>query len=274
MHLSVNATYFKKRINAPDRTVEEALRLCAEGGFRHFDLSCEDREEAARLGEFCALHGLSVGQSHIPYNRYKKADYGEFSARMMQAAACAAEMSSPILVVHGDEFDFGAQEFTLERGLAFNRRLFSPLVDFAAKKGMRVAFENVFLEEKHKDTYRFCAKTEELMSLVESFPADLVGICWDSGHAMMSYGDGHIAALSEVAHRVIATHIHDNYSARDLHLPPFMGRCNWPAFMDALRGGGYEGNLSLELHYGAMPEDISLEWVRWLYRLTDRLSKY
>ena len=274
MNVSVNCQHF---LNAspgePARTLEEALLLCAEGGFRYFDLAEEDIARAEEIAAFMSVNGLYVGQSHMPYNRYKREDYAGFSARVLRFAECARRLGSPILVVHGDEFDFVNETFTLERAREFNVRLFTPLAEFAAAHGMRIAFENVFVEHNRQDTYRFSSKTEEILSLLEAFPRDLVGICWDSGHAKVSYGREHVEALARVADRVIATHIHDNYYDRDLHLPPFMGNCNWPEFMCALRSGGFDGNLSLELHYDRVPQSIASEWVGWLYRSACRLSE-
>ena len=274
MNVSVNCEHFMK--SAPgetERALKESLRLCADAGFRFFDLATEDFAQADAAAEFMDENGLSVGQSHMPYNRYRREDYADFITRVLRCAECAHRMGSPILVVHADEFDFSADTFSLERAREFNVRLFAPLADFAAKHGMRIAFENVFVEHNRQDTYRYCSKTEELLSLLEAFPSQLAGICWDSGHAKMSYGKEHIDALLRVADRVIATHIHDNYYDRDLHLPPFMGNCDWPAFMRALRSGGFDGNLSLELHYDRVPEQIAPEWVSWLYRSACRLSE-
>ncbi len=274
MNVSVNCQHFMKAApGETERSLNEALLLCAEAGFRFFDMATEDIAQADSAAAFMAENGLSVGQSHMPYNRYRREDYTDFAARVLRCAECARRMGSPILVVHGDEFDFSTDTFSLDRAREFNIRLFTPLADFAAKYGMRIAFENVFVEHNRQDTYRYGSKPEEICSLLEAFPRQLAGICWDSGHAKMSYGKEHIDALTGVADRVIATHIHDNYYERDLHLPPFMGNCDWPAFMQALRSGGFDGNLSLELHYDRVPEQIAPEWVSWLYRSACRLSK-
>ncbi|MBO5645959.1 MAG: sugar phosphate isomerase/epimerase [Clostridia bacterium] len=274
MNVSVNCQHFMKAApGEAERSLNEALLLCAEAGFRFFDMATEDIAQADAAAAFMDENGLYVGQSHMPYNRYRREDYADFITRVLRCAECAHRMGSPILVVHADEFDFSADTFSLERAREFNVRLFAPLADFAAKHGMRIAFENVFVEHNRQDTYRYCSKTEELLSLLEAFPCQLAGICWDSGHAKMSYGKEHIDALLRVADRVIATHIHDNYYERDLHLPPFMGNCDWPAFMRALRSGGFDGNLSLELHYDRVPEQIAPEWVSWLYRSACRLSE-
>jgi len=274
MNVSVNCQHFMN--SAPGetaRSLKEALALCASAGFRFFDLATEDSSFADDIAEYMAENGLQVGQSHMPYNRYKRADYADFSAQVLTCAECARRLGSTLLVVHADEFDFSADSFSLDRAREFNARLFAPLADFAAKHGMRIAFENVFVEHNRQDTYRYCSRTEELLSLLEAFPRQLTGICWDSGHAKMSYGKEHVEALMRVADRVIATHIHDNYYDRDLHLPPFMGNYDWPAFMRALRSGGFDGNLSLELHYDRVPQDILPEWMCWLYRSVCRLSE-
>ena len=89
-----------------------------------------------------------------------------------------------ILVAHCDEFDFHNDQYTLEKAIEVNYRHFYPIVEFAQRNGMRVAFETVF---EDKDKARLGAITEELMTFCDKFDSKTVGICWDFGHAKMQY---------------------------------------------------------------------------------------
>lgn len=265
MELAVNPSHFKKAaVWEQDRTLIEAIGLVSEAGFKHLDIGTADRAEAEEIAAYAADKGLSVIQSHMPFNRYKRADYAVFSKELITCAESAKLLGSNILVVHGDEFDFANCEYTPEAALEFNYRFFTPLVDFAAKNNMKVAFECVFNDWWPKERPRFCSKTEELCALTDKFGADTVGICWDSGHAKVEYGKEHISALKTAGDRVIATHIHDNYYGKDLHLFPFMGDTDWPEFMSTLKNVGYNGDFTFELVYDRLPNALAPEYVKLL----------
>ena len=59
-------------------------------------------------------------------------------------------MGSKIAVVHGDEFDFDNMEYSKEAVLEFNYRLFYPIVEYAEKNGMQVAFERNYHSLRHR----------------------------------------------------------------------------------------------------------------------------
>ena len=65
--------------------------------------------------------------------------------------------------------------------------------------------------------------------------------------------------------RLVTTHIHDNHSGRDLHLPPFFGKVEWEKVMPYLGSIGYDGPLSLELLRSSFPDGLVRETLRFLY---------
>ena len=264
MRLGINPFHFiKAGIGETPRTHKECIDLVKMAGFCALDVAVDDTATAEELADYIANQSLEVIQTHMPYNRYVAKDYDLFAASVMKRAKNAKIMGSKILVVHGDEFDFEHMTYSKEAALEFNYRLFDPLVEFAATNGMRVAFEDLF-EDDPTEPPRFCSEVEDLCRLVDKYDPNLVGICWDSGHAKVHYGDKHIDALKVAGSRIIATHIHDNYYDKDLHLFPFMGDLDWPAFIQTLRQTGYKGDFTYELVYDQLPKALAPDYITLL----------
>ena len=275
MKLGINPLHFTNAgVGEAPRSYMECIDLVKAAGFSSLDMVVDDADTAEKLAAYIETQGLKVNQSHMPFNRYEAADYEQFAAAVMKNAENARIMGSKILVVHGDEFDFKDLTYSKEAALEFNYRLFAPLVDFAAKNGMRVAFENVF-EEVHwgvhyydPDHPRFCSDVEDLCMLVDRYGSNLVGICWDSGHAQVQYAgkkDGSINALKTAGSRVIATHIHDSAKGLDCHLFfPFMGATDWQTFIRTLRQTGYTGDFTYELVYDRIPKALAPDYLSLL----------
>lgn len=269
MNLSIKPLHFTKAgVWEEDRSLAETTELLAEAGFRHLDLMLTQREETEKIAEHLQKIGTVVIQSHIPFNRYKKNDYSVYKKTVMQCAENARILGSKILVVHGDEFDFANMTYTPEAALEFNYKFFYDVVDFAEKNGMRVAFECLF-QERNRDPEkepRFCSYVEDLCNLTDKFGTDTVGICWDTGHSKLQYGDEQFKKLEYAGKRVIATHIHDNYYDRDLHTFPFIGDINWQAVIRTLRKIEYKGDFNFELAYARLPSGMALDYLKLLYK--------
>ncbi len=267
MNLSINPRHFlEAAVWEEKRTILEAVALVAAAGFSHFDLEADTEQEAEMLANYMHEQSLSVIQSHIPFNRYKREPSDVFHQKVMESAKNAKIMESGILVVHADEFDYQNQAYTTKAALEYNYRFFYDLVDYAAANGMRVAFENTFQEPHRTSQPHFCALADELLALIDRYQTDTVGICWDTGHAKVQYGDHDINALKLVGEKVICTHVHDNYYNQDLHTFPFLGNINWKIFMKTLKEVGYRGDLSFEFVYDHLPKALAPDYLKLLYR--------
>ena len=267
MNLSINPRHFMDAaIWEEKRTIFEAVALLSQAGFSHFDLEAETQEEAEALSAYLKERNLSVIQSHMPFNRYKRIDTEIFRQNVMAYAKNAKIMDSKILVVHGDEFDYKNRAYSSVAALEHNYRFFYDLVDYASANGMRVAFENTFQEATMTIKPHFSALTDDLCALLERYGTDTVGICWDTGHAKVQYGDHDMDALKLVADKVICTHVHDNYYNQDLHSFPFTGSIHWKNFMQILKEVGYKGDLSFEFVYDRLPKALALDYLKLIYR--------
>ena len=237
MRLGINPTHFKKgAVGEKDRNIFEAFELCVNAGFKCFDFCPSPEDDAEKISEYLSSKGVSVIQHHIPFNRYVKKDYAEYSKDIMDVMIRGHKAGSKIAVIHGDEFDFANMEYSKEAVLEFNYRLFYPLVEYADKNGMQVAFETVF---EDMNVPRFCSDINDLCTLVDKYGTKTVGVCWDTGHARVSFKDKHTEALKLAGKRVICTHVHDNIYSKDLHMYPFMGDTNWHELISAFKEIGY-----------------------------------
>ena len=97
-----------------------------------------------------------------------------------------------------------------------------------------------------------------LARLCDSFDADNIGICWDTGHAnILNKESPQDDAIRYLGKRIKCTHIHNNFSDLDPHLPPDSGNIEWDKVMKAFNDIGYNGALTLETHC-LYPEDDQL----------------
>lgn len=118
------------------------------------------------------------------------------------------------------------------------------IVDYAKELDMKVAFENTKIKGY-------------LDYVISNIDNDNVGICLDSGHYHVHFGDELNWDLFK--DRIFAVHIHDNDKSDDLHLLPFDGTLDWEDFMSKLDNANYEGPITMELCYRNNYLNISLE---------------
>lgn len=98
-----------------------------------------------------------------------------------------------------------------------------------------LAIENTFV-----DTF------EVIENILNAFPPEIVGLCYDSGHGNL--GDCHgLEHLDKNKNRLQALHIHDNNHLSDQHQPPFMGTLDWEKFASILAASPYNRQISFEI---------------------------
>ena len=274
MNFGINPSYFTKCYGEESPlSLESAIALCEKHGFTALLLSASmPTERAKAVRAYLDTTRAYAHQTHLPYYRYAKGvDYNEVRKKLLSCAEASYALGAEIIVAHADEFDFSAEEYTPLRALAFNRRLFDPVVDFAVGHGMRVAFENVF---EDMSIPRHTSRAEELLAFVEDFKTDKVCVCFDFGHAKMQYPDAYAEALDALADKVICTHLHDNYYGKDLHSAPFLGDTNFDALMKIYKKKCPEVPLTLEMVYGTLPRALHESFAAFLYHSCECLVAF
>ena len=87
----------------------------------------------------------------------------------------------------------------------------------------------------------------ELMEeLLARYPAERLGICYDSGHAN-SLGNKRMDSLDRNKGRLLALHLDDNDGTGDQHQPPFYGTVDWNRLARIIAQSSYKRPLCFEL---------------------------
>ena len=169
---------------------------------------------------------------------------GPVQENYLRCVEDCARFGIPILVLHGWQ---GVHDTFPETPLDF--RFFDRLTDRAREQGVSLAFENLEGEEY-------------LDALLTRYGSEShVGFCWDSGH---DHCYPHtMDFLARFGHRLLMTHLSDNFGLRDpsgipstgddLHLLPFDGDLDWPHAIGRLRRAAPQEILNLELKYRPEP---------------------
>lgn len=158
----------------------------------------------------------------------------------------------------------------VHESLAPFKEVFSPLVDHAEKRGIRIAIENCPMHDFMTGTGDNIAYSPELWDeIFRLVPSDHLGLEFDPSHCIWLHID-YIAAIRQYGKKIFHVHAKDLEIRRDImsrvsilgsaltfqgHVmahgwprarTPGWGEVDWPKFITALRDAGYQGNLDIE----------------------------
>ena len=142
-----------------------------------------------------------------------------------------ARLGGAVIILHagaaeGD--DHGAYQDALHASL-------ETLAPVARAHGVRIAIEN--------------GDFREIRDILAAYPADYLGLCYDSGHGNIGQGLDELEALKD---RLISVHLHDNDGEKDLHRIPLYGTVDWPRLAGILAASSYTQCLSSEANMHQM----------------------
>jgi len=217
-------------------TYEELLPIAKKVGFDGFfsgEIWADHLEDMKHFSRLAKEVGLFQETSHstIPgsENIWIEGNAGDEQVALWKRNIDnCAKLSVPILVIHGDPYHLPNPSF--EIGI---KRL-EKVVAYAKEKGVKIAFENIY-------------SPKFLYGILEHFQDDHVGFCYDCGHEASHTSGVHF--LSQVGHRLLCTHFHDNDCINDLHRIPFDGSIDYIQICKELHDCGYTGCITLELCY-------------------------
>ncbi|MBQ0010656.1 MAG: sugar phosphate isomerase/epimerase [Ruminococcus sp.] len=269
----VSATFaaaFAKKRNGEFRTPDECIKLCADAGFTHIDWSPnygrpDWKEDIGRAIRAAEKYGITIMQSHTPYNFYARAPLDHFQKQLGESVEAAHEMGVKNLVFHFDEYHPApGTPFDPDEAMKTIYEIMAPYIEKTVSYGINAALETIIedhIRVKSDERSHFGGTFEELTASIERFHDDRVTCCWDFGHAQLSYGDKHAENLLKMGSRITCTHVHDNYYGKDLHLLPYLGNLDWERLIPALRATGYDGALTYEGGYGCLPDSLIAEYI-------------
>ncbi len=218
---------------------QEVLRLLKEAGFDGISPSWQGAENLTEIAQFAKALGLAIHSLHAPHNGVCDLWEQKGSSMLKEALACldaCEKWNIPVLVIH----PWGRFDYTFrEEALCFDA--FDRLTDYAAQKGVKIAFENL-------------QGPEYLMALLDRYRDNpTVGFCWDLGHEQCYLPP--LDLLANYGDRLIFTHLNDNYgstgpkicSCDDLHLLPGDGKADWDVVLSRLKKAKPQAVLNFEL---------------------------
>lgn len=289
MKVSAATGIYQQRGDSPiHRDLNEVITVLHDIGYDTFDLSLASLEQPEfilkgddwekkidRLGNTAAKLGVTFFQSHLPfvpncsmqaYPAFQTPGYRELFFEYTRRAYCASAMLGiKWTVLH--PLTFPEHNYENKASMEGNHALYDSYVELGVKRGVGTAIENMVPPQGWKLGMIYCQHYEQLIELVDSFADPMVGICWDTGHANLSFLDQE-RALRTIGSRLKVLHINDNHGMRDEHVLPYMGTVDWDALIRGLVEIGYDGALSYETGktsanaYGS----LQLEYVKMAYK--------
>ncbi len=243
-------------------TSEDGIRAVAEAGFESVDLDFafwrlkEDmlagdnwKQWAEAQKACCDEVGIPVMQAHAHFYGLDHCELLSDEERQRRDNAILRDIEASAicgvkwLVIHPESYSDDLW-YSRKKSMEKNLELFSRYGEKAAKLGVGLAIENMFIHS----IPCFAASADDLVELVDRLGDDKVfGLCWDTGHGNLNKVD-QPAALRLMGKRLKALHVNDNKGQRDEHVLPYHGTIAWEPFMKALGEIGYEGDFTYEIH--------------------------
>lgn len=210
--------------------------------------------------EGAKMAGITVNQMHMPYPCYVPGAVREFNDYLREVVALksmsvCAFFGCPYIVVHG---------FKLARFLGDEEREWTQTLQFiealapmAKEMGITICIENLYdgigghlVEGPCCDAKKAVERIERLN---DKYHAEVLGFCFDTGHANL-VGIDMESFITILGGHLKVLHIHDNDGISDLHQIPFTftktrenkASTDWNGFIRGLRKIDFRGTLSFE----------------------------
>jgi len=233
------------------------LEVSAGPGSRHIDLTNFTEADAVRINDLLDRRALRI-TSLAAYTNNTDADPARRAAAndTVRKAVDAAKLLGVDVVctLAGMPMPGKSKMQTIEEDCA---AVFTPLADYAAGKGIKIALENWYATNiQHLGHWQ---------RLFEVVPAENFGLNFDPSHLAWQDID-YIHAVEAFAPRIFHTHAKDtevNEAKRAWvgnqhdggwwrYVIPGLGIVRWGEYIAALRRNGYNGVLSVEHEDGAV----------------------
>ena len=220
-------------LSLPGMSDADYIRLAAELGFSAMFTGMMDEPRQLACADLMAANGIEYETIHAPFNGinsiWLEGDEGEMMlGRLTDTIDRCVQVGAPIAIIHLSAGNTPPSITDIGRGR------FARLVEHAAQKNVRIAFENQ-------------RKLANIAWAFETFAdPEVVGFCWDCGHeSCFTRGREYMPLFGD---RLICTHIHDNEGIQDKddHWLPFDGCIDYSRFAGHIRRTDYHGSLMLE----------------------------
>lgn len=226
---------------------------------------------------------ITINQMHMPYPVYVPAgekavnDYlwKKVAPKSMQICAF---FGCPYIVVHGFKLAryLGSEELEWEQ----TEKFLDFLAPMAKEMGIAICVENLYdgigghlLEGPCCHAKKAVERIERLN---ERYHSEVMGFCFDTGHANL-VGLDFESFLTTLGGHLKVLHIHDNDGISDLHQIPFtftrtrenLSSTDWEGFVRGLKRIDFQGTLSFETApvLSAFPQAMKQDTLAFIARI-------
>lgn len=211
--------------------------------------------------------GLVCNQAHAPFSvRYgtsmteEDPDY----RNVVRALEAAAVLGAEAIVVHAID--------VTEKGvdvMEYNLRYYRSLEPYAARFGIRIAVENLFVRDGKRNRFsqNLFGTPEQLNAMLRALNSPWFSALIDVGHAALTGNEPEVFIAKTDPGILRGLHIQDTDYRDDRHLLPYLGTHDWPAILQALKDYGYEGDFTFELtgYLKRLPAPLLAEALRFAH---------
>lgn len=233
--------------------------------------------------EGAASAGITIHQMHMPYPIYVPTGSKELNDYLWKEVApkslhICSFLECKYIVIHGFKLArfLGSEEKEWEQTESFIHSI-APL---AKELGITICIENLYdsvgghlIEGPCCDARK---AVERIDRLNEQYHAEVLGFCFDTGHANL-VGIDMERFLTTLGDRIKVLHIHDNDGISDLHQIPFTfarsrenkSSTDWDGFIRGLKNIRFDKVLSFETApvLTAFPEAMKQDALEFIARI-------
>lgn len=284
MELSISTNVIFEREKGIDTNLNRTIRLCSAAGYQVLDFCFHDltRYDSFIFSDdwmqsFQQLRTLAdnlsikfkLGHAVVYDFCNAKINHSYYNDLMKKCIIGSEILGIEWLVVHPSTDFENINKVRVSKQKNIN--YFSNLVKFASQHNVKIAVENMWdLHIAPKKLY--CTSIEELIDLVDSVEG--LGICLDVEHASIMNIDLKLC-MEAIGNRLKVLHISDYLNKEDIHLLPYMGKCDWDTVLEALKKNQFNGLFNLEIHRYLVhiPEELFLPALQFSVQVGTKMIK-
>jgi sugar phosphate isomerase/epimerase len=240
------------------RPLQEVLKAVAKAGYRHVEIFGDEGHFDLRLPidllevrKLLDDLGLNMESIHAPFSNVNIASLNRTERRkglqlIEKSIEVCSQMRGRVVVIHPHPDDLLGNRIDYAEMRARMKESLYELANFARKLEIKVAIEN--LPEFCLEGWKLGSRISELTQLLEEIEHDNLGLCLDTGHALLKKGEINVAQdVVRCEKYLFVIHISDNDGRDDHHWLPGEGIINWPEFLKTLKSINYKGIYTLEI---------------------------
>ena len=281
MLLSANLMRFHN-VFGIKKTIENFSESGVEGidfnnDIKEFHNGTHDESYFKDLKSYANERGVIFGQTHAPFassfadESLTEQRFSEIVASMSYSAC----LDAPYIVVHPCQH-FVYSKANNDAMYEYNMKFYKRLIPYYEKYGVKIAIENVNLNDKAS----VISTPEALCKIYDELNNEAFVVCFDVGHANNLSGVTPADAIRTLGSRIKCLHVHDNNGLTDSHTLPFYGNIEWDSVTKALADINYEGTFNYEAagFLTRLPNELCEEGARMMsavgHNLIDKIEYY